>query len=336
MSEQKGGTQAPQSAPAGGPPSQVQCPLCKHTESSVLETLATSTLKKRYHKEFGVEIDTQGVREIALRLCAICGLKFYVPRLSDDERFYGQMQKAPGYYIDDKSEYHIARDYVRATDDVLEIGAGRGQFGALIECRSYLGLEFSPDAIAAAEQAGIRLLHESVQDHARLHANQYDVVCSFQVLEHVSDPGDFLAAAVTCLRPGGRLIVGVPSDDGFIGASPNIILNMPPHHASRWTDQCLANVAGLFDLSVVAIVHEKLAEHHVEPYTAAIAQNALRKTLHMEQTTLDARLYAAPVRILLRALNRPLSQGLTDPRMRPDGHTVAAIYEKRSVGAVKS
>jgi SAM-dependent methyltransferase len=311
-----------------GASGQVACPLCKRTGSEVIERLATSTLKQRYQKEFGVQIDTQGVSEIELRLCSNCGLKFYLPRLSDDERFYDQLQKSVGYYMDDKAEYHIAQDYVRTSDDVLEIGAGRGQFATMIECRSYTGLEFSPAAIASAQQAGIRLLHESVQDHARTHANQYDVVCSFQVLEHVSDPGDFLAAAVACLKPGGRLIVGVPSEDSFVGASPNIILNMPPHHASRWTDQCLANVAGLFNLTVVAIVHEKLAEHHVEPYSAAIAQNALRHALHMKPVTLDARLYSAPVRILLKVLNRPLSQGLHDPRMRPDGHTVAAIYEK--------
>src|SRR3954470_10803721 len=68
---------------------------------------------------------------------------------------------------------------------VLEIGAGLGSTGAMLAARyDYTGLE--PDTVAQAEASRRtrgRVLNERAEDHA----GSYDVVCAFEVLEHIED-----------------------------------------------------------------------------------------------------------------------------------------------------
>jgi hypothetical protein len=49
-------------------------------------------------------------------------------------------------------------------------------------------------------------------------------------------PGVFCRGCVRLLKPGGRLCVGVPNNDGYLGVQriEDASLNLPPHHATRW------------------------------------------------------------------------------------------------------
>ena len=107
----------------------------------------------------------------------------------------------------------------------------------------YTGLELNSGAIAAAVGLGTR----GIQGHDRSAQCstpwQYDVVCSFQVLEHVSDIQGFLAGCLRALKTGGLLIICVPSFDSYLRYQTNALLNLPPHHLSHWSDQCLRRIA---------------------------------------------------------------------------------------------
>src|SRR5690606_18745913 len=147
--------------------------------------------------------------------CPQCDLRFFLPAVAGNADFYRQLQRIPWYYVEEKQEYEIAARYIEATDAILEVGAGRGVFSRRIRCSSYRGLETSPDAIAAAKQEGVELLQEDLETHGAQRHGQYDVVCAFQVLEHVPSPREFLQSARSCLREGGKLIIAVPSEDSF-------------------------------------------------------------------------------------------------------------------------
>jgi 2-polyprenyl-3-methyl-5-hydroxy-6-metoxy-1,4-benzoquinol methylase len=110
--------------------------------------------------------------------------------------------------------FEKVRAHFRGARNVLEIGAGDGSF--LVHVRSQCpdvalaSQEIDHNTRAARDAIPGLTQHESL-DEARASGERYDLICMFHVLEHVFDPGEFLADAAACLAPGGRLIIEVPS-----------------------------------------------------------------------------------------------------------------------------
>lgn len=96
---------------------------------------------------------------------------------------------------------------------LLEVGASAGQFLWHIKdrvrevnaieldtaCRAFLEKELGIDA------------DDSYLERSRFKDNTYDVVCAFQVMEHVEDPRAFLSSLRTATRRGGTIFVEVPN-----------------------------------------------------------------------------------------------------------------------------
>ena len=97
---------------------------------------------------------------------------------------------------------------------VLEIGAGEGAFAAWIAPRvDYLGIEHDDRSRAMAQTRLVRAggggrLVPSLDD---VTATDFDVVCAFEVLEHIEDDARALAEWRARLRPGGHLLLSVPA-----------------------------------------------------------------------------------------------------------------------------
>lgn len=303
------------------------CRLCGSTGTVPLDVLAPENLEREYRRQCGVRIILP-VQPIEYRCCDQCGLRFFVPAEPGDDAFYATLGRLPWYYQDEKHEFALAARRIGPGHDVLEIGAGRGAFARGLRARSYCGLELSTAAIATAHASGLTLLRETVEEHAARRPAGYDVVCSFQVLEHVRDPRGFLEAASCCLRPGGRLVVSVPAEDSFMGADRFDVLNMPPHHLTRWTDRALAAVAGLVGLELIDVTHEPLAPGHARLYARVAAQSGFAALRGWAPRLLDARL-TSPLAAGCVWLHASLiRRTLRLRRRRPAGHTVVAVYGK--------
>ncbi|MCW2523656.1 MAG: methyltransferase type 11 [Frankiales bacterium] len=97
---------------------------------------------------------------------------------------------------------------------VLEIGCGLGSFGARLAARSdYLGVEPDPTSFAVAksriEPAGGVVLNET--SDALEPERQFDLVCAFEVLEHLEDDTAAVESWTRFIRPGGHLVLSMPA-----------------------------------------------------------------------------------------------------------------------------
>jgi SAM-dependent methyltransferase len=103
---------------------------------------------------------------------------------------------------------------------LLEIGAGTGSMGTLLARRfEYVGLE--PDrssyeiAVRRVGSAGV-VLNTTAEDFSR--SDPFDVICAFEVLEHLEDDRAAVEGWLRHLRPGGCLLVSVPHGRTRFGA----------------------------------------------------------------------------------------------------------------------
>ena len=306
------------------------CPLCHSENINEIENIRVADLKKSYKRMVGDSISDEfiGTQDISFMYCVDCDLKFFNPAITGSETFYEKLQKIDWYYMDEKDEYDYAKMFINEEDSVLEIGSGKGAFSKKIKSNNYIGLELSSKAIDIAAKDNISILNESIQKHAVNNSNKYDVVCAFQVLEHVADIKSFIESSIKCLKPNGILIYSIPSADSFVSLAPNGILNMPPHHISWWSDKALSNLTDLFGIQLIDIYHEELADIHKQWYGYTVTMRAINNLLGRTQPLLDRTLKTKFLMIFAHISGFFYKQGLDDKRFLPRGHSVTAVYRK--------
>jgi SAM-dependent methyltransferase len=138
--------------------------------------------------------------------------------------------------------------------DVLEVGCGQGSLGARLSRRyGYLGVELDPVSyeVAAARVAAAGGTGEVRQGDLSLldPAERFDLVCAFEVLEHIEDDRAALADWVDRLRPGGWVLLSTPAYQHRFGPADEMA-----GHFRRYDPAVMAErlrAAGLVDVEVV-------------------------------------------------------------------------------------
>lgn len=195
-----------------------------------------------------------------LRRCLSCGFGVFDPVITGTDEFYQELsgRGQGGYYSRDTWEHRQALSDLTASRSVLEIGCGAGFFLERLQHqgKQVRGLELNAAAATLARSRGLAVEQASLEEFAVSGAERFEAVCLFQVLEHVAAPVQFLGHALTCLRPGGLLLVSVPNMAGILGRLAPLVANVPPHHVSRWTPEALRRLARLLQLETVAVKYE--------------------------------------------------------------------------------
>ncbi len=162
-------------------------------------------------------------------------------RLQGDRALHMDMLRESGRRADAHiARYHLACQFVRPGDVVLDVACGLGYGGAMLAAGSpaarVVGVDASTAAVRYAQDCYARassvleFREGDACDLGFLEPASVDYVVSFETLEHLDDPGRFLGEAARVLRPGGRVVLSVPNewtDDS--GRDPN------PFHRQVYT-----------------------------------------------------------------------------------------------------
>ncbi len=192
-----------------------KCMLCGSTDNSL------------YHK------GTRDVADIDVYRCNACGLLFLSKFPDDVNQLYedGNMH-LNGYdeisdtftdisyekYVqlserDDLRRYNQLKDICK-DKNILEFGCGNGGFLKKIkkEAASVTGIELERRCSEEINSAGIKCV-----DNINRLNDKYDIVVSFNVIEHLTEPRKYLDQIYDCLTDGGVFICETcNADDALI------------------------------------------------------------------------------------------------------------------------
>lgn len=294
------------------------CLLCEGRQLVPLDDWPVHRMQEAWQTGYGIDISGEIGTTDTIRLmeCRRCGLRqFDPPGLAGSGGLYAQLQRFDWYYRQDKWEHRAALPFLKGCQRVLEVGCGEGAFLDRLSRYGVTqaeGIELNTAAVHAAVESGRHVTEQSLGELAAKEAGTRDGVCAFQVLEHVAEPGRFLTDCVRLLAPGGRLVIGVPNADSYLRHHFSL-LDMPPHHVSRWTPAALAGLEDLFPLQLTRRRKEPLASWHAEDYVYGQWRGLVWWRFR-------------PRPVLVRALASAVR--ISGIRRLLTGHSLLAIYEK--------
>ena len=251
------------------------CPLTKSSNVSLVRTVPTSELIRRWNSAMGIDISRElsGIEQIEMYYSAMADFTFFRPETAAGSAWiYEQLSHFDWYYMPNKWEHSIALDRLADRECILEVGCGQGEFLSLLRsqgCPCFEGVELNSVAADSARRAGFTAHTQPLEEFAATHRDRFDAVCAFQVLEHIAAPIPFLEAAISLLRPRGSLLLSVPNADSYLQLEPWNLLDLPPHHMARWTENTFRWVAQRYALELVSAKTEPLAPYHASAYVTA-------------------------------------------------------------------
>lgn len=307
-------------------PEAVKSPLREGGLCDLERVIDAHSIRQAWAKQ-GLDMSAElaGIDAIFLWRCQTSQLQFYSPAPVGSARLYEFIARQEWYYAPDKWEFRKAIEWfqVERCETVLEIGCGSGQFLKMASAHglNVKGIDLNPVAVEAARAVGLHATTDSLDD-VYAAGVRYQAVCAFQVLEHVGDPLAFIDQVVKLVAPGGYLLFCTPDGDGWLGDRLQL-LDVPPHHVTRWGRAAFAFLPQLFPLELQALIPEPLEAHHCNAWAASI----MDRDASAEEGRVRIGRRLSPKNRLLVSAMRMIRQ-FAVPSPRDGGQSLMAIYRR--------
>ena len=263
-----------------------QCPVCAATLAATGATYQVDELFDLWKPVTFSPETIEEHRRLALATelfcCPQCALEIFLPRIIGTPAFYVEAYNLTGSqavseftYADDKWEFGQAAADASGCRRVFEFGCGNGNFLSRLrqEVPEVAGLEYNPAAVDTARAKGLKVFARA--DTPAEYGRNWDAAFSFHVLEHVADPVAFVRQMADTVKPGGLVGITVPNQDGPIRYIDPCIMNMPPHHATRWHLPTFEALARRLGLTIRRVAREPLLLENHGYYSVHWVRHAL-------------------------------------------------------------
>lgn len=210
--------------------------------------------------------------------------------------------------------YVVAQEYIKG--DVLEVGCGegRGVSTMIDKAKTFTAVDKIKQAIDELQKRfpSGRFISMNIPPLAELQNDAYDVVVSFQVIEHIEDDRLFLQEIQRVLRPGGVALITTPNR--------KMSLTRNPWHVREYLSHELGDLAKKIfsEVEVKGITGNEKVMTYYEENRKSVAKFTRWDFLNL-QYRLPASLLRIPYEILNR-WNRNKLQGQDNQLVRNIAH----------------
>jgi SAM-dependent methyltransferase len=183
-------------------------------------------------------------------ICKGCELVFSEPMKGAGKEWYERSEwyDLPEEVLENLRWYErtiIHEDFLFGKKRVLNVGCGRNIFLKKLKemnCEvtavdiSERVIEFTRNTLGIKD-AHVGDILEFMKHYGR---GKFDVIVSFEVLEHLEDPGTFMRRLKDLMNEDGRTVLSVPNRERIMPSKD--VWDYPPHHLTRWNVRCLRNL----------------------------------------------------------------------------------------------
>jgi SAM-dependent methyltransferase len=236
----------------------ITCPVCFATNAHLLWSASSKqaaqhyVLQEKYPERFlelvsHIEI-LWGQNTCEVVRCDKCGFCYSNPFIAGDERFYSLAYIRTSYPLwkwEFQQTYNVLNKCSGADLKLMEIGAGDGAFVKRIAENILLKenifcTEFSEYGRQEIDKFGVTCLSIDFRNLSNVELKEsFDVVCMFQVLEHLDRLDVSFQKLNWLMKSGGSLFIAVPNTSRIEFNELNgALLDMPPNHIGRWNKKC--------------------------------------------------------------------------------------------------
>ncbi len=158
-----------------------------------------------------------------LTKCQDCSFVFIKKIPSEDElfNFYDNNYDRTDYFssitIKRYNELLDGFEKFRKTNNLLDVGAGNGFFLEIAKARGWnvYGTELTNQSVEVGERKDINM-RKGCLHNVGFEENQFDVITSFEVIEHVNNPQKLIKEMHRVLRVGGKVYITTPNFNALL------------------------------------------------------------------------------------------------------------------------
>ena len=153
---------------------------------------------------------------------------------------YAKKKHQDGYHVGYELNFEYFDPYIKEKSRVLDFGCGNGGMLNIIKEKSDIahGVEVNRHSAKIAKSNGMKV-YESISDLPD--ENEYDIVVSNHVLEHVRNPAGTIESLKNHLISGGLLCLKIPMKDWRASNQKKWKEGDIDHHLHTWTPKLIGN-----------------------------------------------------------------------------------------------